>query len=173
MTSMEWLPFISPCVWILLILNGLALIPIPMQFKRLPMTKMTLILSAITLGGWLLALIAFYSNTPVVYRNLVALSEVTLTPTLFLFCAILFCQIYQGKNFLSFLLRKAINALALLFNLLAPIVSFFLHLLSNDKSSDFINHENTVEKWEEWEKQDSIRMNLRGEYMGESDLNKY
>ena len=173
MTSTEWLPFISPYVWILLILNGLALIPIPMQFKRLPMTKFTLTLSAITLGGWLLALIAFYSNTPIVYRNLAALSEVTLTPTLFLFGAILLYRIYQGKNLLSLLLKIAKKVLVRLFDLLAPIASIFLHFLSDPKSPDLADYENTAEKWEEWERKDSIRMNLRGEYMGESDLNKY
>ena len=173
MSAIDWLAFISPYVWILLVLNGLALIPSEKDSKP-KRIKLTLILCALALFGLLLAHIAIHvMNSPAIRINTVQASQVLLTPVLICLAAILIYRLYIGKNLLFFLLRMAGKALVRLLDLLAPLAPIFLSLITGAYQKYAEENPDDEERRKEQERLDDIHLNWRGEFSGENDINKY
>jgi len=176
MSAINWLPFISPFIWILLILNGLAFWPLPKKNQKARRVKFTIVLFAIVLIGWVLAVAAIHIMTPIVRVNTLALSKLLLVPSLFLLGGLLIMRLHQGKNFLTTLLKyigrliaPVLKGIAETLALIAPhLLTFFADVVSN--------YADTHEKRRHREERDKIEkshMNWRGDYAGEDDINKY
>jgi len=182
MSAIEWLPFISPFIWLLLIANVLAYFPVESgkQGKKPFRVKFTLTLLALTLIGWLFAHLAVFGYhqpslmSPYTRRTLVALSEYLLPPTLILFAGVLLVRLIQGKSLLNKLLLITFTVLS---KVLAPLGGFLAAIAPHlpDFFAEWSKNFEKVSREQEEEDQEELnkpRMNLRGEYSS-GNMNKY
>lgn len=182
MSAIEWLPFISPFIWLLLIANVLAYFPVESgkQGKKPFRVKFTLTLLALTLIGWLLAFLAvvgYYHPhiiTPVIRVNFVAFSKLFLTPTLILLAGVLLVRLIQGKSLLNKLLLITFTVLS---KVLAPLGGFLAAIAPHlpDFFAEWSKNFEKVSREQEQkdqEERNKPRMNLRGEYSS-GEINKY
>jgi hypothetical protein len=172
MSATEWLPYISPYIWFLLILNGLALFSMRPKDRSSFRIKLTLVLFATVFLGWLIAKITLHVTTPVWRTNLLASSEVILTPTLIALGVLLIVRLIQGNNFLTTLIRLIGKLLMRALNFSTPVLPAILHF----SAGTFSRHADELQKNEEEkeeEMRDKIHVNWKGEYSGEDDWNMY
>jgi len=171
MSAVEWLPFISPFVWILLILNGLALLPLKLKARLPTRVKLTLVFCIIALIGWLTAMITVHVMAPTVRVNLLVLSKLLLVPSLTVLTITLIRHLIQGENVLVTLLKGLARFLKPCLYLLTLIAPAILQVIASAFSTD--DQEDKLKKRREREQKDKIHINWKGEYSGEDDWNKY
>lgn len=172
MSAIEWLPFISPFIWVMLILNTLASIP-TFKGKKPTWLKTTLCLFLFAFIGLALAIKATHiMHDPQSRIDLVQTSQLFLTLDLIALGIVLLYCLYRGKNLLSFLLRITGIASTKLFTLLTPLALVLLHILTG-AFDRYANDTNAKKEREEQELRDKIHVNWKGEYSGENDWNKY
>lgn len=173
MSAIEWLSFISPFIWILVVLNGLALLPLQLK-TRLPMrVKFTLALCAIALAGWLMAFMAIHITTPTIRINVLQASQVLLIPTVIALVVTLMLSLIQGKNILVTLLKKLVQVFKLAIRFLAFTASVSLYLFARAYSKYANEKYEDDQQEEERQKRDGPHINYRGEYSGQDNRHKY
>lgn len=173
MSAIEWLPFISPFVWILLILNGLALLPLKLKARLPARVKLTLVFCIITLIGWLLALISVNVMTPLTRVNLLALSKLLLVPSLIVLGITLIHHLMQGANLLVTFLKMAAKGLKPILHFVALISPAILHIITGAYSKYANEKYEDDRREEERQKRDGPHNNWRGEYSGQDNRHKY
>lgn len=172
MSAVEWLPLMTPFVWGVVVLNALALWPVPLQARLLPRTKLTLVLSGVALVGWLMALGATHiMHHPAARINMVQGSQLILMPTLIVLAILLVIRLIQGKNLLTNSIQWLFRFLKPLLHLLKLILPALLNIVSNAYTKYADEKINNVE--EESEYQDKIHINYKGEYSGQDHRHKY
>lgn len=173
MSAVEWLPFITPFVWMLLILNVLALLPIqskqPLPFR----VKFTIILLIVDLLGWLLAIAAIHIMTPVIRINVLQLSQLVLTPTLIVLSIMVVCRLIQGKNLLNTILKSLGKLLKPCLRFLILITPTILRIIVKGHSKYVEEKPEDDRRAKERKKCNDLHINWRGEYSGEDDINEY
>lgn len=174
MSAVEWLPLMTPLVWVVVVLNALALWPVPLQAKPLPRTKLTLVLSGVALLGWLMALGATHiMHHPAARINMVQGSQLILIPALMVLAILLVIRLIQGKNLLTNFIQWFFRFLKPLLHLLKLILPTFLNIIANAYTKYADEKFNNVEEKEESEYQDKIHINYKGEYSGQDHRHKY
>ncbi|MCW5588136.1 MAG: hypothetical protein KIT27_00600 [Legionellales bacterium] len=171
MSAVEWLPFISPFVWILLVINGLALLPLKLKVRLPARVKLTLVFCMITLIGWLLALITVHVMTPAIRVNLLAFSKLLLIPSLILLGITLIRHLMQGNNLLVTLLKIAGKGLRPILHFIALISPAILHIITGAYSK-YANEKYEDDRREgECKKSVHHHINSEGEYAPYDDIN--
>ncbi len=173
MSAVEWLPFISPFVWTLLILNGLASLPLKLKARLPTRVKLTLVFCMITLIGWLTALITVHVMTPPIRVNLLALSKLLLVPSLITLAIMLIRHLMQGNNLLVTLLKMAGKGLRPILHFVSLISPVILHIITGAYSKYANEKYEDDRREEERKKRDGPHNNYRGEYSGQDNRHKY
>lgn len=171
MSAIEWLPFISPFVWILLILNGLALLPLKLKAGLSTRVKLTLVFCMMTLVGWLLALFTVHVVTPIIRVNLLALSKLLLVPSLIGLTITLVRHLVQSENLLVASLKLLARGLKTIFHFVVLISPAIFYIVTGAYSKYANEKYKDDQKEEECEKSVHYHINSEGEYAPYDDIN--
>ncbi len=174
MSAVEWLPFISPFIWMVLSLSILAWIPTHDRNKTLSinkkMHKCSVFLCWMLGIGWLFAIITPHIITPIIYVNTLEFSKLLLTPALIGLSVIVICRLFQKQCALSII----IETLCHLIRPLLPALSGLSVILVGIFADAWEAHANDDEFHEKRLKEaNESPFNWKGDYVGKNYWDKY
>lgn len=178
MSAIEWLHFINPLIWIVLLLALLSSLPIPAAWQEeFKLSKQSFILKRafkICVGlvgfGWLLAWLAPHSTTPIIRVNMEALSQLLLTCTLIALSILTITRIFQRNNFLSLLFILGKRYLPAVMHAAALFISG-LTILFLDAANENREKQKEIDQEKVKEPSLDLYMNHRGDFCDKDKLN--
>ena len=180
MSAIEWLLFISPYIWPLVLLNLLALVPTKVNQSQSKRVKFTLILFSIVFVGWCFAHLALHiMHYPNVRGNVLDASKVLLTPALIALGILIPIRLFQRDNLLSWLLificqrilKPIVNALIESRSTISAFILAFLKAYTNSANKETMDEK--IKASNERAARERMRINWDGNYYGDDDWNSW